>query len=360
MKVLLTRTDRLGDLVLSLPAVAMLKRARPDWEVHVMVAPACLPLVEQAANLDGVWTWEAGGDGCDTRALSRDLARASFDAAVMLQYRRELALLLRRSGVARLYGPRSRFTSWFLLNRGVRQQRSSSGRHEVELNADLVRALLAAPDLPVDLPRLELSDRQRDQGDTFRAAYAPEAASVAFVHPGSGGSALDWQPGRFANVANELAARPGWQVFVTGAGGDAALVEAVAADLRPEVRVLLDAFTLREFLGVLAAGDVLVGPSTGPLHMAPALGLAAVGLYPPVATMAPSRWGPQGRWVDSLVPAVDCPAVRTCRGPRCPLFNCLNDIAVTDVVAAAIALEARRRQDLAAAATTGRIREDTT
>ena len=109
---------------------------------------------------------------------------------------------------------------------------------------------------------------------------------------------------------------------------------------------------------IVSCQPVVGGPMDSTVTVT-ALGLAAVGLYPPVATMAPERWGPQGRWVDTLVPAVDCPAVRTCRGARCPLFNCLNDIVATDVVATVIALEERRRQDLAAAAT-GRIREDMT
>jgi len=359
VKVLVTRTDRLGDLVLSLPAMALLKQARPDWEIHAMVAPACLPLVEHLDFLAGVWTWQPGGDGCDSRSLGHDLARASFDAAIMLQYRRELALLLRRAGVARLYGPRSRFTSWFLLNHGLRQQRSRSNRHEMELNGDLARSALSSPGLPLDPPWLQLSAQQKEQGEAFRASRAAGAETVAFVHPGSGGSALDWQPDRFAAVANALASRTGWRVFVTGAGADAALVDAVAVGLRPEVGVLLDAFDLRTFMGVLAAGDVLVGPSTGPLHMAPALGLAAVGLYPPVPTMAPSRWGPRGRWVDTIVPAVDCPAVRKCPGRRCRLYNCLHEIEAADVVAAAVTLQSRRRLELATAAAE-RIRKETT
>jgi ADP-heptose:LPS heptosyltransferase len=333
--------------------LALLKRARPDWEVHAMVAPGTLPLIEHDPDLDGVWTWQAGGDGCDARALAGDLRRAGFDAAVLLQYRRELALLLRGAGVRRLYGPRSKFSSWFLLNRGTRQGRSRSRRHEMALNADLVRGLLDGADVPVLPPRLYLSAAQREAGAAFRAEHAAGAETVAFVHPGSGGSALDWRPAGFAEVANTLAQQPGWRVFVTGAARDAATVGAVGARLRSEVNVLLDAFTLREFLGVLSAGDVFVGPSTGPLHMAPALGLAAVGLYPPVPTMAPARWGPQGRWVRALEPAVDCPAERICRGERCPLHNCMEEIAVAEVVAAAVTLAARRREERLADHRTG-------
>ena len=355
MKVLVARTDRLGDLVLSLPALSMIKAARPDWEVHAMVAPGSLPVVEHHPGLDGVWTWEAGGEQCDSRALIHDLGGAGFDAAVLLQYRRELAMLLRRAGVPCLYGPRSKPTSWFLLNKGTWQRRSRGKRHESEHNAGLVRGLPGMADQPTPLPRVYVSADQRAAGEAFRADSAAGAETVAFVHPGSGGSALDWQPAGFAGVANTLAARPGWRVFVTGAGRDAPQVEAVAGLLDPGVDVLLDAFTLREFLGVLSAGDVFVGPSTGPLHLAAALDLAAVGLYPPVATMAPERWGPRGRWVTTMVPKVDCPAVRTCRGERCALYNCMDGIATTEVVEAAMTVATRRHDERA---TPQRIREE--
>ncbi len=348
MKVLLTRTDRLGDLVLSLPAVDLLARARPDWELHLMVAPAARPLVAHHPGLARVWTWRDDLAPAERRTLGEALRREAFDAAVLLQYRRELAMLLRGAGVRRRHGPWSKPSSWLLLNRGVRQARSRRDAHEADLNTALVAALLGPDAGPASLPRLHPAPDALAAGREFRRARAGDADVVAFVHPGSGGSALDWAPERFAALAGILAARPGWKVFVTGAGGDAAAVAAVQRQLDPRVEVLLDAFDLAGLLGVLAAGDVFVGPSTGPLHLAAALDLAAVGLYPPVRTMAPGRWGPRGRWTETLVPAVDCPANRTCLGARCPHWNCLNGLEPAAVAAVAVALAERRRAEAAA------------
>jgi len=350
VKVLLTRTDRLGDLVLSLPAVDLLARARPGWEIHLMTAPAARPLVAHHPGLARVWTWRDDLAPAARRELRDALRREAFDAAVLLQYRRELAMLLRDAGIRRRHGPWSKPSSWLLLNRGVRQARSRRDAHEADLNTALV-APLAGPDARRDAgpPRLHPGPEALAAGREFRRTRADDAAVVAFVHPGSGGSALDWAPERFAELAGTLAARPGWKVFVTGAGRDAAAVAAVQRQLDPRVEVLLDAFDLAGLLGVLAAGDVFVGPSTGPLHMAAALDLATVGLYPPVRTMAPGRWGPRGRWTAALVPAVDCPARRYCRGARCPHWNCLDGLAPAAVAEQAAALAERRRTEAAAA-----------
>ena len=91
MKVLVTRTDRLGDLVLSLPVFAALKNACPDWEIHAMVAPGAVPLVENDPHLSRVWTWREDLSTAAEQELGDALRTVGFDAAVMLQYRRQLA-----------------------------------------------------------------------------------------------------------------------------------------------------------------------------------------------------------------------------------------------------------------------------
>jgi hypothetical protein len=108
MKVLVTRTDRLGDLVLSLPVFAAIKRARPDWEVHALVAQGLVPLVEHDPHIHSVWVWSTEEDPARRRRLRDELAGQGFAAAVMLQYRQELAVLLRSAGIKRRYGPLSK------------------------------------------------------------------------------------------------------------------------------------------------------------------------------------------------------------------------------------------------------------
>jgi ADP-heptose:LPS heptosyltransferase len=343
LKVLVARTDRLGDLVLSLPVFEDIKSRQPDWQVHAMVAPLAVPLVENDPHIDAVWTWTGVESEAETADLAARLRREGFDAAVILQYRQELARLFKQAGIPKRYGPLSKGSSWFLLNRGSWQSRSRGHRHEMEHNLNLARRLtdgwwsrfaVGSEDFPE--PRLYLTPGQLEIGQAFRREEAGGAEIVAFVHPGSGGSALDWEPVRFAGVANLLNREPGWRVFITGSAADATAVAAVAEHLDEGVEVLLDRFSLREFIGVLAAGDLFVGPSTGPLHIAAAVGCATVGLYPPVVTMSPDRWGPRGKSSRAVVPQVDCPARRVCLENKCILYNCMTRIFDRDVVDASL------------------------
>jgi ADP-heptose:LPS heptosyltransferase len=342
LKVLVARTDRLGDLVLSLPVFEDIKTRRPDWRIQAMVAPASVPLVENDPHLDAVWTW-TGSETLEERAeLVARLRRENFDAVVILQYRMELARLMVQAGIGKRYGPLSKGSSWILLNRGSWQSRSRGHRHEMEHNLLLARRLTngwrsvfqGSPGKFPE-PRLHLTSGQVEIGQKFRRDEAVGAQTVVFIHPGSGGSALDWEPERFAGVANALARQSGWKVFITGSAADSGTVAAVAGHLDPEVGLLLDRFSLREFMGVLAAGDLFIGPSTGPLHMAAASGCATVGLFPPVVTMSPERWGPRGPWSRALVPEVACPARRICLEEKCVLYNCMTRIFDGEVVESA-------------------------
>ena len=336
MKILVTRTDKLGDLVLSIPVFEYLKGAFSHVEIHALIAPTSVPLLENNPHLKSIWTWDDTDPEDALLLLETRLRSEDFDAVIMLQYRRELAQLLRRAGIGKRYGPWSRLSSWYLLNRGTWQRRSHSSLHEMDQNLGLARHFLGnkAREREFPQPTMYLTTGQKELGQEFRSEFMVGTDKVVFIHPGSGGSALDWAPARFAAVANTLARMEGFRVFITGSAADASRVTAVSTGLDQEVAVLLDRYNLRDFLGVLSAGDYFVGPSTGPLHLAAALGLGTVGLYPPVLTMSPKRWRPRGKFTKTVVPPVECPAKRLCSMEQCQHFNCMDGVYERDVLGA--------------------------
>jgi ADP-heptose:LPS heptosyltransferase len=340
LKLLVARTDRLGDVVLSLPVFAYLKQVHPDWEIQALVAPASVPLVENDPHIDAIWTYTDQ----DIAYLAPRLASEGFAAALLLFYHQPLARLLRRIGIPCRIGPLSKWSSWFLLNRGVWQRRSRARHHESEYNLQLARKLAGGGPAALE-PQIHLTAGQREIGARFRAQQAAGARAVVFVHPGCGGSALNWPPDSYAGLANQLADRTSCRVFVTGGPQDRHQVEAVVARLRAEVHVIAERYLLRDFLGVLSGGDLLIGPSTGPLHMAGALGLHVVGIYSPVPSQSIARWGPRGGRARALAPRVPCPARLVCFAGRCRHDGCMHSIAVDDVLAAATAALSERLPD---------------
>ncbi len=56
--------------------------------------------------------------------------------------------------------------------------------------------------------------------------------------------------------------------------------------------------SIRELAAILSWADLVVTNSTGPLHLAVALGVPTVSVYSPLPTRHPARWGPYPAYVE--------------------------------------------------------------
>ncbi|MCP4293549.1 MAG: glycosyltransferase family 9 protein [bacterium] len=353
MKVLITRTDSLTDLVLSLPVFPYLRSARPDLDIQVLVSESWVPLVENNPHLSGVWTWAPSDSQEVSQLLKERLAAENYAAVVMLNEEPDLGNLLKSAGIKARYGRRTSFRSRFVLNKGHREKAATGQLHEKDRNLALVqrflgsRFLKAASERPADSAnQLKLTRGQQALGQEFRDENKLGEDNAVFIHPGTGDSMLDWMPERFAGVANALMGLNGFRVFVLGSAQDGNPVEKMTQTLDKQATVLLDQFNLRDFLGILSAGDYFIGPLTGSLHLAAALGLGTVGLFPPVKEFSSQRWAPWGCRTQSVTPKVDCPVCEGCPGSDCPQYNCMETIFERDVLEAVMKLHRIKTEEL--------------
>ncbi|MEK6649949.1 MAG: glycosyltransferase family 9 protein, partial [Bacteroidota bacterium] len=157
------------------------------------------------------------------------------------------------------------------------------------------------------------------------------ASSFIILHPGSGGSSRDWPASRFADLAGALAGTA--TVVVTGGAPEAALIEQVVAGSGGRARACIGRFSLMEFAAFMSKAKLFISNSTGPLHIAAAVGTPVIGIYPPLATASVIRWGPLGERVATFTPdRRKCPQ---CHGGICSGNVCMEQISVESVAEAA-------------------------
>jgi ADP-heptose:LPS heptosyltransferase len=185
-------------------------------------------------------------------------------------------------------GPGNRAYS-VLFSRWVRERRRSGGRHEVEYALSFAHRAGARPG-PAQV-EIRAVPAIEDDIRSWCASRALEPGRFVLLHPGSGGSCPAWPVEHWVHLAGQLASE-GESVALSFGPQDA--VAARAFDEAPEgVRQLP---RLPEGLESLVAGARLAGAavsnSTGPLHLAAALGTPTLGLYPPWRTCGVARWGP--------------------------------------------------------------------
>ena len=158
---------------------------------------------------------------------------------------------------------------------------------------------------------------------------------LVILHPGSGGSARDWKPKHFAQLAAELK-KHGFNVVITGGKAETVLVQSIAHDAGEGVKSFASDLSLKEFAAFIQTANLFVANSTGPLHIAAAVGTPVIGFYPPVQVMSPKRWGPLTDKKAIFVPdPVQCPR---CKGGECHGNECMEQITVRQVLDASLKL----------------------
>lgn len=292
--VLVMRTDRIGDVLLTTPLAEAIKRNRPGWRVTFLVRRGLAELVLCHPAVDGVIAVAEGDRPWDEplRILGR-FRRERVDVAIAVSPTLRNALAAWVARVPVRIG--TRYRAWsFLFNRRVAHHRRPSEKHEVEYNLDLLEPLGIRPG--GEAPRIVVPEWAASpvRGTLDRETPAGAGRLVA-VHPGSGGSSVDWPPGRFAALVDLLSSRGGATVLLTGSTEEKARVDDVAARVEGTPPVRLDGrLSLVGLAALYRECGLLVANSTGPLHLAMAVGTPVVGLYCRLPTRHPTRWGPYG------------------------------------------------------------------
>lgn len=334
-RILLVRTDRLGDVILTLPMLPALRHCFPDASIAMLLRRYTGEIMEGNPHVDELIWYDRDGDLIPFGEMCTTLRARHFDAAIVVYPRLRLAWLMFRSGIPVRIGTGYRYYS-FLFNRKVCEHRKDAQRHEVEYNLNLLGRLGCA--LPPDfVPEFHVGVAPENDAAIDRLlAEAGIAGPLAVIHPGSGGSAREWSPENFGLLAARLHAERGLQVVVTGGKGEEEKVAEVVRASEGKARSLAGRLGIKQLAALVQRAAVFVSNSTGPLHLAVAMGTPVVGLYPQHTAMSAKRWGPYTERKAVLVP--DRPGDCTVCIENKTACECMATISVDDVFRSAAAL----------------------
>ncbi|HWP81878.1 MAG TPA: glycosyltransferase family 9 protein [Bacteroidota bacterium] len=329
--ILVVRTDRIGDVILSLPMVSALRAAFPTARISMLLRSYTMPLAENYAGLDQTMSYDEQGIEKPFRTMLKELRQHNFDAVVVSYPTLRLALLMFLSRIPLRIGTGYRWYSFF-FNKRIYEHRKTAEKHESEYNISLLRAL-GISDMSVPLVKLEFSQEdEREAQKAMEKLALSSAERVVVLHPGSGGSARDWSPDSFARLA-QLLEKESYNVVVSGGPGEAGLVRAVIERSGTAATAFVGNLNLKQLAAFLRQVDLFVSNSTGPLHIAAVVGTPVIGLYPPIRECSPARWGPLSTRKRIFVPnAIECPR---CKGSACRGNDCMDLITPEMVFEAA-------------------------
>jgi len=327
-RILVVRTDRIGDALLSTPVISNLRKAYPDAHLAFLVSSQSREVLEGNPELNEVILDDAGAKDGGLRGMLnqvRLIRKKRFDAAIVLHPSLRLALMLFLAGIPDRIGTGYRAYS-LLFNRRVREHRKYAERHELEYNLSLLRPLGIRPEAVA--PRVHLNQKDRDFGEKLLQQYAISHVPFAIIHPGSRGSSRDWPLENFAALGDRIQEELGLKVVVTGGKDELVEVEHLLAMMRTKAVSLAGKTTLKQLVALTEQARTFISNSTGPMHVAAASGIPVLAFFPPIRASSPKRWGPWGKGHVILQP--DVPVCKKCKPEKCRFGDCMARITVEE------------------------------
>lgn len=338
-EILVVRADRLGDVILSTPVFEAIKRTYPNSRLTVLARDSVIPILRGLSCIDDLLVYEPEGRHAGWKGwvhLIEELRARSFDWAIVLQTHWKLAAAVFFAGIHSRVGPLSQFSSYLFFNRGMRQRRSRVEMHEADYNLQLLKRLGIQVESRGIPTQIAVSRQEKDEAfEWLKKRGWNSKRPLILVHPGMGGSALNWPTENYRDLVKKLADE-GHQVVVTGGPTEHGLLDSMEHDL--DGRVIFYRAPQGSSVTALAAlcshASVVVAPSTGPLHLAVAVGRPVVTFYPPIRVQSAFRWGPYSDRTSGdtvLTPEVVCGEAFKCRGRLCSHYPCMSRIRVNQV-----------------------------
>ncbi len=291
--ILLVRNDKIGDLILCIPAITWLKKNLPNAKIVWLVKKELRDLAMLCEQVDDIL--------CDGsfKSLEHNINSYQFDAAISFFSTFRIGYLIKKSGIPIRLAPKTKLAQFF-YNHKIIQKRSNSQKPEYEYNTDLVNELfnILKIDNILDIdkpPYIKLDDVKNDQiKKEFIKDYKIDNSNknIIFIHPGTGGSSNTLSLEDFSRICTGLRTFDNYNFIVHYSVEEEEIANALISKLPKNISVTKIKPTKDKIKMVknISVCDVFISGSTGPLHIAGALNKKTVGFFPSKKSSTSLRW----------------------------------------------------------------------
>jgi lipopolysaccharide heptosyltransferase II len=323
-RILVSRLQYLGDVILTLPLVAALKERFPSCDIDYLTRPDGAALLAGDPRFGRVFKAPASGGGpLASLKLIRRLRQRRYRLAIDLYSNPRSALLVWASGApVRLGGARRLRRRLFSHNVTVPKTVRSALEHHLYYLKQLGIETAAAR------PELLLAESERKDGAGLLAGKADTESPLKIgLHPGGKWPVKRWPVDYFAALARLLRRNLKAAIYVfQGAGEDQVFSQQLMKLLRYEA-VLLPQLPIRQAAAVMSALDAGIYCDGGAMHLSVAVGTPTVGIF---GSSEPDIWFPYepfGPYRAAWLPQ-DC---RPCHQHDCDHLKCLTGLEAESV-----------------------------
>lgn len=291
--IIISRTDSIGDVMLTLPICGVLKKHFPEIKITFLGRSYTEAIIKSCSHVDQFINWDSPSKESLEKQIEQFKAIGA-DTIIHVFPDKEVVTLAKKTGIPNRIGTGRRWHTLMNCNHPVFFSRKNSDLHESQLNIKLLQPL-GITDIPTlaEMPALYGFHANGIVPEKLLSILNNGKKNI-ILHPLSKGSAVNWSMSKFQELATLLDENK-FNVFVSGTQAEGEKIRTSFSFEKANVHDITGMLNLNEFIAFISRCDALVAASTGPLHIASALGLKAIGLYSPKRPIHPGRWAPIGK-----------------------------------------------------------------
>lgn len=274
MNLLITRHDKIGDFVVTLPLFKAIKEQYPYTKLTALVSKVNFDFAQNIEFIDDVILFDKN----NLSRIKQEIKSKKFDASISAYIDTAVGKLLFGSGIKKRIAPATKIAQLF-FNQRVKQRRSQVKKREWEYNLDLGKAIF--PDIKLEFSKPLLT-----------VHYLPFTKEKKVIfHPGFGGSSdgnltLD----DYINLARSIK-NSEYEIVFSFGPDDETSKEYIQHHLDFEATMFDSKVSLMEFTQYIANSMLFVSTSTGPMHLAGATNTQTFSFFGESLFASAKRWG---------------------------------------------------------------------
>ncbi|MFA3782167.1 glycosyltransferase family 9 protein [Melioribacteraceae bacterium 4301-Me] len=332
--ILIVRTDRIGDVVLTLPLVTLIKKHYPNSKITFLLREYTKSLTQNNPFIDKTITLKNEDKKYLFGFLGKVIANVKqlknkYDVCIVASPSFLIALVIFLSKIKVRIGTAYRWYSFF-FNKKIYEHRKYGQRHELEFNVRMLKSIGIDENINENNVSFNLHVTKKSEQfveNLLNEIPVKQNEKMIICHPGSGGSAVDLPIGKFKELIELLVHNMIVDIIlITGSKNEESLCNQLV--INQKTKNLAGQTNLEEMIALINKAELVISNSTGPIHLAAALGKKVVGFYPNIISCSPKRWGPYTTKKLIFTPEINC---KKCTLAQCKKLNCMESINIEKV-----------------------------
>jgi heptosyltransferase-2 len=295
--ILIVRTDRIGDVVLTTPAIKAIRQSYPGSHIAILVTPATLDLVNGNPYVDEILVDDRQGQHKGIFGflrLVREIRSKQFDLAIIFHTKRRYNLACYAARIPCRLGYKNEKLG-FLLSLPLKDIRPLGEKHEAEYCMDVLKVIgVENDDLDIFVPA-------QKEAEGWMLNWMQENSlkpnDFVAIHPGASDPAKCWPAANFALLMDRLTERCDLKIVLIGSSQTMPMAAEILQKTRKPSGILnlTGKTSLAQMVSLLRRARLLISNDSGPVHVAAGVGSSVISLFlRDQPGINPERWKPLG------------------------------------------------------------------